>query len=244
MDQDRQHLSFGRYLRAVRLEKGIDLQTVAAGTRIAPRILTHIEEEDQGQLPAEVFVKGFLRAYARQIGVDGDDVVARYLSCLERRPGPEILRAPTVERAAHFWLRLIAALLGLATIMAMTLVVTQSTLSPPPKPAGENTPRPAPVSAALPAPSTAATPPPASVPASGEGYALEVLTLAPTWLKIIVDDRAPEEYSLKAGDRMDFKARSGFRLLIGNAAGVELTLDGNPVAMPHRAGRVVTLMLP
>ena len=44
-------------------------------TRIRRDALIHIEEEDHEKLPDIVFVKGFLRAYAKAIGADGDEAV-------------------------------------------------------------------------------------------------------------------------------------------------------------------------
>jgi len=248
MDQARQHLSFGRYLRFVRLEKGIDLETVAAATRIGTRVLRSIEDEDLAELPAEVFVKGFLRAYARQIGVDGDDVVARYM--LGRSPVAVIeKRQPFADRrGTSFWLRMLVALSGLAAIMAASVAVTlppgrsrppEASQSDRQTPAAQQEGTPSSVPEPASVPETSAEPKPATVPevqppstaapAPAERHTLQVLALAPTWLKIIVDRQTPEEYSLRVHDRLDFEAASGFRLLIGNAAAVIFDNDSNPL---------------
>ena len=60
MDNDRISTSFGRYLQAIRIDKGLSLDTVSKETRIRLETLLQIEEEDFKKLPAEVFVKGFL----------------------------------------------------------------------------------------------------------------------------------------------------------------------------------------
>ena len=80
MSDDKESLSFGRYLKSVRLEKQISLEQVAAQTRIGVGNLLLIEGEDHEQLPAEVFVKGFLRSYAAAVGADGDEAVRLYES--------------------------------------------------------------------------------------------------------------------------------------------------------------------
>ncbi|MEJ2038519.1 MAG: DUF4115 domain-containing protein, partial [Desulfosarcinaceae bacterium] len=73
---------------------------------------------------------------------------------------------------------------------------------------------------------------------------LEIKAVEPTWLKIITDDQTPKEYNLDAGDSLDLEAKTRFSLLIGNAAGVQLTLNGKPVPVPGKSGQVVTLQLP
>ncbi len=269
MDQDRPQLTFGRYLQSIRLAKGIELDTVAAATRIAPRILAFIEAEDHDQLPAEVFVKGFLRAYARQVGADGDDVVARYLAERPMAAPAEHEITPTAGRPPRFWLRLLLVLSGLAAIIAVTVTLVSSPEPAPPAPEMRQDPVPLPPSSAvLKAPAVvtdakgsaasatvaerpevaaedeADTDPPAPAVPESRVHRLEVKTLAPTWVKIIADRRPPEEYSLKTGDRLDLEALTGFHLLVGNAAGVVLTLDGDPVAIEGREGQVVRLTLP
>ncbi|MFC1489532.1 helix-turn-helix domain-containing protein, partial [Thermodesulfobacteriota bacterium] len=73
-------LSIGRYLKTIRREKGISLKEVSRKTKIGVDTLLLIEKEDHEGLPGEVFVKGFLRAYAKAVGVDDDVVIQRYLS--------------------------------------------------------------------------------------------------------------------------------------------------------------------
>jgi cytoskeleton protein RodZ len=74
MEQKRS-ASFGGYLKTVRLEKGIKLSTISRQTRISKVTLAALEAEDHAHLPAEVFVKGFIRAYAKVVGADGDVAV-------------------------------------------------------------------------------------------------------------------------------------------------------------------------
>ncbi|NNK84858.1 MAG: helix-turn-helix domain-containing protein, partial [Desulfobacterales bacterium] len=68
MTTEKKSLSFGRYLQDIRLSKGISLETVAEETRIRIDNLLLIEGENHDKLPDEVFVKGFVRAFAKAIG--------------------------------------------------------------------------------------------------------------------------------------------------------------------------------
>ncbi len=68
----------GAYLREERLRHQVSLQEMADTTRIKLRYLEAIEEGEFGKIPADPIVKGFLRAYARHIGIDDNAVVERY----------------------------------------------------------------------------------------------------------------------------------------------------------------------
>jgi len=81
-DDDSAQASFGRYLQAIRIERDIRLEQVAEETRIATATLDAIEDEDFNRLPPDVFLRGFLRAYAQTVGADPDEAVRRYDACI------------------------------------------------------------------------------------------------------------------------------------------------------------------
>jgi hypothetical protein len=49
---------------------------------------------------------------------------------------------------------------------------------------------------------------------------------------------------LKPGEKISLSAESRFNLLIGNAGGVRLNLNGKPVPVPGKSGQVVNVTLP
>jgi len=68
----------GQYLRAIREHRGLSLAQVAAETRVRRLYLNALEEGDHAPLPSRPFAVGYVRAYARALGVDGDELVARF----------------------------------------------------------------------------------------------------------------------------------------------------------------------
>ncbi len=74
--------SFGEKLRKRREERGIELDAISNTTKISTRMLRALEDEHFDQLPGGVFNKGFVRAYARQIGLDEEEAVTDYLAAL------------------------------------------------------------------------------------------------------------------------------------------------------------------
>ena len=70
---------FGDKLRKQREKGGITLEDVALTTKIGTRFLRALEEEHFDQLPGGIFNRGFVRAYARSVGLDEDQTIADYL---------------------------------------------------------------------------------------------------------------------------------------------------------------------
>ncbi|MDA8140558.1 MAG: DUF4115 domain-containing protein [Desulfobacteraceae bacterium] len=73
---------------------------------------------------------------------------------------------------------------------------------------------------------------------------LQVSAVELTYLKITSDDAAPKELMMRPEQQMTFEAKNGFQLLIGNAAGIRLKLNGQPVPVKGPSGKVVHLKLP
>ncbi len=74
--------AFGEKLRKQREQRGIALDAISNTTKISTRMLRALEEEQFDQLPGGVFNKGFVRAYARQVGLDEEETVTDYLAAL------------------------------------------------------------------------------------------------------------------------------------------------------------------
>jgi cytoskeleton protein RodZ len=95
--------SFGERLRREREQRGITLDDVALTTKIRAGLLKALEDEKFEQLPGGIFNKGFVRAYARHLGIDEDQAVADYLVAsgepptVRRTPDSANLRPESTE---------------------------------------------------------------------------------------------------------------------------------------------------
>ncbi len=67
---------FGARLKAAREEQNMVLADVAAKLKLTSRQIEALEEEDFSHLPSEVFVRGFVRNYARLVGLEPDSLIA------------------------------------------------------------------------------------------------------------------------------------------------------------------------
>ena len=70
--------NFGSYLRNERELRGIPLEEIADNTKIHMRFLEALENNHYDKLPGEVFVKGYIRSYAKTIGTDVEEILAIY----------------------------------------------------------------------------------------------------------------------------------------------------------------------
>ena len=73
----------GPKLRRARLRRGVEVDAIAEITKINPRYLRAIEEGAYPELPAAVYTRGFINAYARAIEIDPDPVVRDIMDAFE-----------------------------------------------------------------------------------------------------------------------------------------------------------------
>lgn len=271
-DTDSSPVSFGRYIRAIRIQKGIDLKTVSDALKVTLHKLSLIEAEDHEELPDDIYVKGILRAYADYIGLDAGDLIDRYeinrSAYINRSESP----SRAVRRREKMLPRMLLPLLLLACIggASVALFYQSDVLQPDAgqpdagqtrtlKPKGETgaadsaEPSGRAAAAHRPAPSPAESPagPPEAARQAGPGdqsttgkLVLTIDAVAKTWVKINIDGEEPLEYLLRPKDHVELEADSHFSMLIGNAAGLRMHLNDRPVQVPGQAGEVVTLELP
>ncbi|MGH9500377.1 MAG: helix-turn-helix domain-containing protein [Terriglobales bacterium] len=71
--------SFGVRLKEQREQRGITLEEISGATKIGTRMLVALEQDHFDQLPGGIFNKGFIRAYARCLGIDEEQAIADYL---------------------------------------------------------------------------------------------------------------------------------------------------------------------
>jgi cytoskeleton protein RodZ len=93
-EPERKTVSFGTRLKRERESRGIALDDVSIATKISLRMLRALEEEKFDQLPGGIFNKGFVRAYARHLGIDEEQAVADYLEAAGEITIPQTIQAP------------------------------------------------------------------------------------------------------------------------------------------------------
>ncbi|MBL0712913.1 MAG: DUF4115 domain-containing protein [Desulfosarcina sp.] len=258
MTRDHKLTSFGLYLQTARLEKNISIEALSAEIRVRIEILKRLEAEDHEHLPNEVFVKGFIRTYALAVGADVEEALERYQINRARRTVPPDQKTTRSPQRNRFWLFFLGAVGAVFLVAGLTLYLYSRLNAPHDTPVAIPTaPVEKPSAAPLkPPPVEEATPPTVtSAPNDAKPlkeqtsinkkkYLLDIKAIEDTWLKIIIDDQDARQLFLKSGEVKQVQAAALFNLLIGNAGGVELMLNGSPVEVSGKSGQVVNIQLP
>jgi cytoskeletal protein RodZ len=117
--------SLGGYLRKQRELQQLSVAEIAQSTRIPARILRLIEEDRFEELPADVFVRGFLRAYARTVNLQEAEVMEMYDRAY--RPEPEtaapLVSVSTNESGRSFGLAIALVILLILFTLALSIVL-------------------------------------------------------------------------------------------------------------------------
>lgn len=248
----------GAELRTARENIGWTLPAVAAHLRIRLPYLEAIEEGRIADLPGNAYALGFVRAYAKQLGLDAEEIARRF-----RTEAAEINRktelsfpAPVPQRGlpagAMMLLGLLVAIGGYVTWYRMSSDAPPSeavrpvperlaelipTPPPPPKPAADTPPDPTPAIAPPPAPAkpepvaAAPAPPPPVAEALPDGTRLVLRAKTDAWMQ--VRDRQGTvllNRVLRAGETWPAPPKIALLLTTGNAGGTEILVDGKATA--------------
>jgi cytoskeletal protein RodZ len=120
---------FGAYLQKARQERGITIADLSRTTRIQDWQLERLEGSDLDRLPAEVFVVGFIKAYAQAVGADASEALRLYRAeRAQKQPVVEVVatRPEEPEPEPH---GLHGRRLGVALVVFLILIVATLTLS-------------------------------------------------------------------------------------------------------------------
>ena len=85
-------LSIGRQLSEARNRQKLDIEAVARTLKLDAGIIRALESDDRDRLPATIFVQGYLRNYARLVGLPGDELARAYAARSETLPPLKVVR--------------------------------------------------------------------------------------------------------------------------------------------------------
>ena len=117
----------GNSLREARLRQHLDFPEIELATKIRAKYLRALEDEQFEILPAQTYVKGFLRSYAEYLGLDGqlyvDEFNSRFVIGEEDTYARPRRSAPPPSRGVQLQSRVVLlTLLGIAAVTALVIV--------------------------------------------------------------------------------------------------------------------------
>ncbi len=223
--------AIGEELKKEREARGISLADIAASTKIGRRYLEALEEDRLKDLQGAFFTKGIIRAYAKAVGLDDQDVLRRYAEAglFGRSEEPKVLKpvsGPSRVRAVVF------AVLAVLAVVILTLVISQI-LKPKAALVPESikeTPLPETRPILPPPPGDLSAAPPETGPAAPavqtEGIVLDLEMTHETWLQVYADGTLVVNGLMPPGFRTQVKAVSEVLMHLGNAGGLTTLING------------------
>jgi cytoskeletal protein RodZ len=237
---------FGQQLTAAREARGMTAADVAKRLRIRAMFVDALEREDWNAVGEPVYARGFLKNYARLVGLDPESAAAAHDEAYPAHT-PRLPDVPALTRdetsisgyaPAHSggtnWLVVATGVIATVMLIAVgwnffgmqhagpaTETVLQS--SPPPSP-----------SAAAMIDGSAS----AAAPAQTQGVDLRLETTQACWLSVTVDGKRVVYDTLPKGAVREFHAAREITLRAGNAGGIVATIDGKPLGTLGQVGQV------
>ncbi len=220
-DNDPNAGSFGAWLRRQREVREITLREISDESKISFRYLEALEQDRFEILPAPVFARGFLREYARFVGLDPDEVVNYYISAVpdeepEEEDGRLII---SQERRSSVW-----PVIGVLAVLLLVLLAFYWF--------------------SLRTPKNVAVPEivPPTIESVGdlvemvEPEAVDPIRMTldfrqNSWVDVVVDGERQVSELRVQGESLRSSAQGEVRITLGNVAGVTLEVNEQPVAI-------------
>jgi cytoskeletal protein RodZ len=219
--------SLGQELKRERELRGISLKEIADSTRISLKFLQALEEDHLEIIPGKFFVRAILRAYAKSIGADENQLLNKYEEILlfdeyhlDKRPRkrltpPQVL---TPKRLLVLTITLVVVVIAAILYFAFTPSPGKNTVSLP-KPSSQ-----------VLAPSLSSKPAEAPVeqPVVKEvkGLNLEISFIEKTWIQVYADGKIVWDGIKSRGEVLQVTAEQEFVFNLGNAGGLTFTING------------------
>lgn len=230
----------GKILKEKREETGINMRNISDTLCLRYHIIKSIELGDWEDLPHKVYVKGYIKKYATLLGVF--DEILPYL--IENQPEKDTEKknnqekemklnflpasGSRVPKTVFIYLAVIALILGFFIFDRIQKDSTETAKL-------EN--------AMQVASSVSDSTDKRGIPNITDTKKLMITCNERTWISVIIDGTEKKEFTLKPQEVMMLNAKEKFDLLIGNAAGVKLLLNGKDTGFTGESGQVKRVTL-
>lgn len=250
-------MDVGATLRNARTRKHLSLEQLAQSTKISASTLEALENNDFDRLPAAIYTRGFLRAYAREVDLDPEETVEQYLEQFAEAP-PMVMAPPgrmPARDIAHDQSEPLSEPRGLvlklprvplpALAAAVVVVAVGAYFAFALRHGGQ----PSPVAAAEAASSDAVKASDAqNVPDAARAsntiadtLRIELKTTGPCWVSATADRSPVLARLLQAGESQAIDAKEEFVLRVGDPSTISVTINGAPARPLGKAGQPVTV---
>jgi cytoskeletal protein RodZ len=256
----------GQLLKAGRIQSNKSLEEIAEATKIRRGLLEAIEEDRCELLPPRIYLRGMIKLFAQEVGVDIDAVLDTFESASPDKSGGEEkkdvkrqLQTASPRTYMPLLLIIVVAFLVYFFLINKSAIQDESSLEIEPVQQDVTTaPATAPVTttsaaAALPTPPAekipAAAPSPVSIPKPelplpAGPFTIRFEAQALTWIRIQVDQEQRFDILLRPGESYKHTATRTMTVRLGNAGGVTIYCNDTLLGTAGKSGEVMNLRFP
>ncbi len=240
-------MSIGADVRSARQEAGLSLAEVSERTRIRATVIGEIESDNFTHCGGDIYARGHLRAIAAAVGADPQPWVQAYdaeygtVAPSATEVFESETTAPRRRRGANWSAVMAAALVVAVGLVAVQIVSSSSDQSRPTTTVAEPTPTP---TTTDPDGGKATDKPSQVAEASRDEVVVKVTALPAdiSWVQVTASDGSVVfSGSIGGGKSKTFRDKNRLSMVIGNAAAVELTVNGQDLGSPGESGQVARL---
>jgi cytoskeletal protein RodZ len=244
---DPQAIDIGLRLRQAREARGLSLRDIAATTKISMSALKAIEENNLSKLPGGLFRRAYLKAFAIEVGLNGDEIVREFRQQFEpEAPAPAV--AAVGERRSHLILSLSVSATAAALVLSGAFVLRSLEFHQIRQDLRDQNMPVSDTSEALAASSApddssdivtnVALTEPTALP-----LRIEIRLIGECWVSASADGQRVLHRLMQAGERTQIEASEAIYLRIGDAGALEYSINGRPGRRLGSNGEVVTLQV-
>lgn len=226
MAPEKHTVDFGATLREARERRGVSLRVIADATKISVRVLQALERNDISCLPGGIFSRGFVRAYALEVGLDPEHTIAEFITrfpvetVTQGHPRTRALvdELDADSRPSKWPIIGRVALVGVPALALLTYVGLSGmrVSAVPVQPVSAQTPQSSQVRAA------------AALSHQAPAMSLTVRALRVTRFSVTADGLAAADFTLDAGVSRTVQADRELLLVPTDASALEWAINGSP----------------
>jgi cytoskeletal protein RodZ len=232
----------GEILRSERERKGLSVKEIELATSIRTIYITAIEEGNYNIIPGEVYLKGFIRNYANSLGLDGQQIIDLYrqsqnsivpmneeVAKVDKTPKDH---SPKKITYSSKWM-VIGVLVVCVASGAWWLQSNPKTL---PEPKIDNQAQPAPVT---PKQVISEQHTVSSTPIAAKPVSITAKFTDQCWTSVTADNKIIYEGIPQTGETFTWEAEKNVTIKAGNAGGIDIVYNGQPLGMMGTKGEVL-----
>ncbi len=237
----------GEILKEERERQGIDLRDVAKALKIRYDYLLAIERSEFDKLPGEVFTKGYIRAYARYLNIDPKPLIEELNNLYREKKNPlSELNPEFIEKGVKKKGRTLQYITGIIIFFVLisllkliennhreTVIIKKEERSSPQKSEGKKD-----LTASQKMNEGMLQP-----VTQNQEYTIRFIASELTWI-LLETDNEKKDFILRPGESYEYRLKNRARIVLGNAGGVKMMVNGVERPFEAKSGEVKILNLP